>query len=102
MKYLSCLACSFGKRLEKDALKMTAAHKQRLLFISNSSATFLHHHFSLAEVMREEMAVRVAVPCALVAAMAMWFPFALSPKLIGAITATIQHVLTDVSITLCG
>lgn len=36
--------------------------KQRILFIGTSSATFLHHHLPLAEAMRGEMEVHVAVP----------------------------------------
>ncbi len=38
-------------------------HEQRILFISNSNTAFLHHHLPLAEAMREEMEVHVAVPC---------------------------------------
>lgn len=39
-------------------------NKQRILFIGNSSAAFLHHHLALAEAMLEKKEVHVAVPCA--------------------------------------
>ena len=37
--------------------------RQRLLFISNSSAALLNHHLPLVETMRDELETHVAVAC---------------------------------------